>query len=381
MYSKKQEELAIKVNNSEKLIDAYLNSSVACRELTLYKEALDFNLKAVKQAELAHDTLNTAHAYNYLAIFYHVKFDYSSAEKYYLKSLHLFKRVKDVKSQFIIFSNLSDVYVNTNRKAEAEISLEKSIIGRKEYGNAGSIGRGYYSLGSFLINEKKYKAGVLVLDSAITYLLREGDSFFYFQSVISKGVGLSLLQKYKASNDLLLEATAQDFIKNNPDLLYESYGCISRNYEKLNKVSEALKYARLEKVWGDTIYRRGNADALSEAQAKFDTEKQEKEIELLNKESKINETELRRQKTIKNSFIIGSVVVLIFSLLIFRSLQINRRDKKLISEQKEDLEIKNKEVLDSIHYAKRIQTALLPNDKFVAKTIDRLRGKQDKKKS
>jgi len=72
--------------------------------------------------------------------------------------------------------------------------------------------------------------------------------------------------------------------------------------------------------------------------------------------------------------------VLLFSILIFRSLQINRRDKKLISEQKENLELKNKEVLDSIHYAKRIQTTLLPNEKYVEKTIGRLRTKNDKQK-
>jgi len=309
-----------------------------------------------------------------------VKFDYKSAEKYYLKSLGLFKAAKEIKSQFIIFGNLSDVYVNTNRKSEAEASLEKSIVGRKEYGNPASIGRGYYSLGSFLINEKKYKAGLLVLDSAMVYLQRAGDNFFYYQCIISKGSGLSLSENYKASNDLLLEAISADFIKNNPDLLYEAYGRISKNYEKLSKVNEALKYARLEKVCGDSIYRRGNAEALSEAQAKFDTERQAKEIELLNKESKINETELSRQKTIKNSFIIGSIVVLLFSILIFRSLQINRRDKKLISEQKENLELKNKEVLDSIHYAKRIQTTLLPNEKYVEKTIGRLRTKNDKQK-
>lgn len=374
VYAKKLEELAIKLGNSEKLINAYLGASAACRELTRFDEALDFNLKAVKQAEKTHDTLNMAHSYNYLAIFYHVKYDHASAEKYYLKSLDYFKKVKDVKSQYIILSNLSDVYFNTGRKKEAESALERSVVGRKEYGDPSSIGRGYYTLGSFLVNEKKYKAGLLVLDSALTYLLRSGDSFFYFQTIVTKGVGLGLSNNFKASNDLLLVAITKDFVKNNPDLLYETYGCISRNYEKLNNVSEALKFARLEKVCGDSIFRRGNQEALSEAQAKFDTEKQEQQIELLNKESLIHETELRRQKTIKNTFIIGSIIVLAFSVLIFRSLQINRRDKKLISAQKEKLELKNKEVMDSIHYAKRIQSALLPSAKYVEKVISRLKN-------
>jgi hypothetical protein len=36
-------------------------------------------------------------------------------------------------------------------------------------------------------------------------------------------------------------------------------------------------------------------------------------------------------------------------------------------------EEKQREVLDSIHYAKRIQTAHLPNDKFIEKQLTRLR--------
>ena len=36
------------------------------------------------------------------------------------------------------------------------------------------------------------------------------------------------------------------------------------------------------------------------------------------------------------------------------------------------LEEKNKEVMDSIHYAKRIQNALLPNETYIARQLDKL---------
>jgi ligand-binding sensor domain-containing protein len=47
-----------------------------------------------------------------------------------------------------------------------------------------------------------------------------------------------------------------------------------------------------------------------------------------------------------------------------------------IREQKELIEEKNKEVLDSIHYAKRIQKALMTNEKSIEKTLNRLTGKK-----
>jgi ligand-binding sensor domain-containing protein len=52
-----------------------------------------------------------------------------------------------------------------------------------------------------------------------------------------------------------------------------------------------------------------------------------------------------------------------------------------IEQQKNLVEQKNKEITDSIQYAKRIQNALLPNDKYVEKNLDRLKNKDKKSKS
>jgi hypothetical protein len=47
--------------------------------------------------------------------------------------------------------------------------------------------------------------------------------------------------------------------------------------------------------------------------------------------------------------------------------------KKELNESKEKTEEKQKEILDSIHYAKRIQNALLPNENYIAKNLNKLK--------
>jgi hypothetical protein len=64
--------------------------------------------------------------------------------------------------------------------------------------------------------------------------------------------------------------------------------------------------------------------------------------------------------------------VLLFAGFIFRSLRITRKQKQIIEQQKHLVEEKQKEILDSIHYARRIQTALLPTDKYIEKSLKRL---------
>lgn len=83
------------------------------------------------------------------------------------------------------------------------------------------------------------------------------------------------------------------------------------------------------------------------------------------------------------------LLVIVFFGFIFRSLQIARKQKDIIEEQKNTVEEKKqevlhqkslveekqKEVIDSIMYARRIQRSLLPTERYIDKSLNRLRKK------
>ena len=104
------------------------------------------------------------------------------------------------------------------------------------------------------------------------------------------------------------------------------------------------------------------------------TQGHRKEVNLLNKELEIqrieiqkNELEAKNQELIRNIFI---VTILFITVIAFFLVYVNRRNRKtnrLLSEQKEEIlnqkiiiEESNKNVIDSINYAKRIQESILP---------------------
>jgi hypothetical protein len=51
--------------------------------------------------------------------------------------------------------------------------------------------------------------------------------------------------------------------------------------------------------------------------------------------------------------------------------------QKEIIEQKEIVEEKQKEIIDSINYSKRLQQSLLPTEKYIEKTLNRLNKKNN----
>ena len=58
--------------------------------------------------------------------------------------------------------------------------------------------------------------------------------------------------------------------------------------------------------------------------------------------------------------------LLIIFIIGYYFMGINKEYESIIVSQKEGLELKNKEITDSITYAKRIQTAILPSDEIIA---------------
>lgn len=71
---------------------------------------------------------------------------------------------------------------------------------------------------------------------------------------------------------------------------------------------------------------------------------------------------------------IFSVIFFVLALLLtfiagFYLMSTNREYENIVIQQKEKMELKNKEITDSINYAKRIQAAILPTDSIVKKYL------------
>jgi hypothetical protein len=83
---------------------------------------------------------------------------------------------------------------------------------------------------------------------------------------------------------------------------------------------------------------------------------------------------IKRQKYIAIFVAAGLLLAIGFSLLMYRNFLQKKRANILLEEKNTLIERKQKEILDSIHYAKRIQSALMPSEKYISRKL-----KQNKK--
>ena len=132
-----------------------------------------------------------------------------------------------------------------------------------------------------------------------------------------------------------------------------------------------------------SVYNDENKNGITRIEMNFEFEKKEAKSKAEHdKEILLSEEKQKRQKVIIFIGIGVVLLVLIFTFYILRSLRITRKQKsiieiqkKLVESQKHLVEEKQKEIIDSIQYARRIQSALITPENYISKVLSRLSKK------
>nr|MBA3972494.1 hypothetical protein [Bacteroidota bacterium] len=137
-------------------------------------------------------------------------------------------------------------------------------------------------------------------------------------------------------------------------------------------------------IFRDSLDNEGNRKAGMKSQLKYEFDIKQAISEVEHKKELENQEALASERSTKQRFVIWAVIgclllVALFAAYIFRTLSITKRQKKIIEIQNRETEFqkliieeKQKEIIDSINYARRIQKSQFPTDKYIDKTLKRL---------
>lgn len=233
--------------------------------------------------------------------------------------------------------------------------------------------------------------------------LKNRDSTFYyltkterfFDTKTPRNTYYPPLKKYIEMPELLDLAGAHgkfEEYKEASDLLYMaifSKDKITDPYNRINLLNWAPplfeKAGRKDEAIYCYAHSKRNNDSLNVEEDKLRKEAEltttRLQIEAAEEASKLeNEKitlEAQKESEQKKFILITSSVVALFLLLFaafsYNRFRASRKQNNIITQQKHLLEEKNKDITDSIKYARRIQSAHLPSEKLLGKTIERLK--------
>ncbi len=352
--------------------------------------------KSLKIYEKIESKSDIAIMLNNIGIIYLEQEEHSNALENFEKSLKFHQELSDKKNVAVCLNNIGDVKRALKQYSEAREYLEESLEIREQIADKEGISMSLNNIGRILDEQGD-------LNGALDYYqrsLRIEEEIENISGICSSlgNVGGTELQLGKLNMAKIhLERglkLAQDIGAVRMTIPIAKH--LSVLYKKQNNHSVALKMYELYVAMKDSLASEENQKAVIRQEYKYQYEKQAaadsihnaeaqkvKDAEILAQKTKRaaenRERELEKKRDAQQSYFLVGILTLsvFFGLFIFNRFRLTKKQRDIIDVQKqeveaqkekvdeafEQLEEKNTEILDSINYAKRIQSAILPPDR------------------
>jgi tetratricopeptide (TPR) repeat protein len=315
----------------------YNNIALIYKRQSNFPEALKYNFLALEMEQSLHDSEGVGYSWNNIGNIYLIQGDFPKALEFLSKALELRKKLGDLYLVAATYNNIGNVYIEM-KDYDRALEQHRLALGlrRKEDDREG-IESSYLNIGDILYREKKFAEAKKYFNDALTLARQLGDKEGL------RDIFLDLSEADSATGNF------RDAVSN-----YENY-LLYRDSLVNEETTRKTVQAQMEYEFG----KKHAADSILNA---------EKE----HREKMRHEEESRQQ----NIYTYGGIAVFFLMFLIagllLRAYREKRRDNLVITQQKEMVEMKQKEILDSIHYAQRIQKAMMPRERSVNRNIQRL---------
>jgi serine phosphatase RsbU (regulator of sigma subunit) len=344
-----------------------------------YENATKSLYKSISYSEQIHDSTKIHDALDHLGTVSFYRSDFKTAISFYKKGLKYISKKKSIRSYISTIDNIGLCFSNLKMLDSALYYQTQTINELETIQDSAFMAEAYINIASTLLELKNYIIAKPYIEKA--YIINNNLKNQYGVLMGNLYLGRLLEETKKYSEAIKYLQTAYDIAKKLeiPNQIKQTSSSLADVYEKTGDYKKSTFYMReLVNVMQD-LYTEENTKAINELSAKYETEKKHQEIELLTKDKAIKEQKIKNDKYIKLSIAVVAILLLILLISYFNRFRKKKKDNIIlqekndaiakqntkIEEQKFELEIKNKEITDSINYAKRIQASVIPSQNLL----------------
>ncbi len=294
-------------NSYEKAIENYNNA------LNLFKEIND------KRGECA--------CYNNLGISYAYIDDYNKSLKFYNKALEIYQEQGNERDVAMVYTNISTLFQYQGEYGKAIEYISKSLEINKKRRDANNIMGAYLNMAS--TNFARAENDTTINDFQRRTFIRD--------AIENAHNGLKLADSLQL---IMGQISAVKMLKD----IYSFNGNYKQAYEMANNVI----------VLNDSLFNKEKAEAITDVETKYDTEKKENRIHQQEMKLQRQKLELDNARLLRNSLTIVIILMLLLIILISRNYRQKYKAHQKLDEKNKLINIKNKEIL---HKSNELQSA------------------------
>jgi serine phosphatase RsbU (regulator of sigma subunit) len=377
-------ELSRKLNDKELIINNYSGlASIYGYQSKIYLSN-SYWFSCIPYYQKENDPLSLQNAYNNIGFNYTQYDEHEQAIPYFLESYDIAYEFEDIDGMSAALINSGYAYEMLGKNDSALIQYRASIPLHQELGIEEYVGYSYVLMGTIYAKLNQTDSAVFYLEKSRLILEQKEDDYgmsyvHYGYALYYEHIGDNKKSEYHAVEGV--KYSKNSFFINNE---MKSLNVLQRVLYNQGKYKGAYdNYAQFVHL-RDSIKNPLNSREIAGLEYKYEYQTKHLSDSLKFEEDK-RLASFQHEEEIKRYWLYaltGSVVLIFLVILIIIQIRNSKIRKKKnqelrekndeINRQKEqvevahfELEVKNQEILDSITYAKRIQSAILPPAKIV----------------
>lgn len=364
-YAREAIELASQLKDADRLAASYLNAGVALRSVGKSDEALQLFNQARLLAEQSGLKAVRADALHKIGVTHLLVKEFDDALYFFQQELPLWEELKDDQGLSGALNSLGLLYINMKRLPEAREALTKALQLAEKIGDRETLYKPLVNLGDLYLQSGETEKAIVYIRRALDMSEESKNRYGIAIGHLKLATAFRQQQKHElALNELQLALQTANSI-NVLSIIRNTYSQFAEVYEDLNDFRAALKFNKLYVATEDSMISEVTKRKIAEIQARYEIEKQEKELELLQKKMEYERLRL-----------VSGLTVLALGFVMATILMSRHRLKKQASEhmaaqqdairiqqqhlnwQQEQMAFRKLKIDEATGHARSLQTAL-----------------------
>lgn len=356
---------------------SYNNLASVYTDAGEYSKALDFYFRALKLQELSGILPGQAASLNNIGYIYQTQEEYDLAVSFYSRSLSVKKQLEDYRGMGYSYNNIGFIFAKQNQIDSAFFYYQKSEEAWAEIEFHPGFTKLYMNMSDLHFSKKNYSAADSLLIKALYHSNVIGSDFS--NNIIFNKRAYIKLEQNELDSALILGTHAYKYSKLSgyPMLTRDAAQLLTEVYSRKKNWGQAFLFQSEYHLMKDSLKNDEIQKSVITNQMSYEFGKKQMEDSLRREAlAEIEQIEHKQEIAKKERFaylgLVGFIIMLLICVLIYRNYRQKKKNHQIISQQNADLtlqkhiiEEKQKEIVDSITYAKRIQNAILPPQKKV----------------
>lgn len=364
----------IQTDDEVRLPSSYLILGNIFQLVGKYDSAISYFNEACRLYEKNSNATGRAKVFNNIGNVHYYLGDYDTAIRYYLKALQIKVEQKDTVAQSKTLNNIAAIYYQTGNFPKSLHYYNRCMTMLLSLGHEPHLAVGYGNIGLVLYEMKKYDSAMQYYTKALSLyqkhkmvkgvsatltniglikfdLHRYHEALNDFKSALKLNQEISdesetaLTMQHMARTYLALDQMDQALQYGLKSMeLCEKYGLkkqemdlhqlLASIYSETNQYKQALIHLNAFILIKDSVFNNDQREELNRIVEKYEMERKEKQINLLETEKKNIELELTKRNLIVFGFAVIFLLIAIIATLLFNRFRIKRNHQQMSLELK-----------------------------------------------